>query len=125
MKPVLVVDDNVEQLQLRQAVLELAGFSVWTASCAGEALARSHGCGAVVMDLRMPKLQDGLGLIRTLQERHPEAPIVVLAGLPEELAGKPESKLVHRVVRKGSGTGVIIDVLLSLGSIFSLNDEPE
>ena len=92
----------------------MAGFCVWTASGPGEALARSQGCGAVVMDLRMPKLQDGLGLIRTLNERHPEAPIVVLAGLPEELVGQPESQLVHRVVRKGSGTAVIIDLLRSL-----------
>lgn len=96
----------------------MAGFCVWTASCAGDALARSNGCGAVLMDLRMPKLQDGLGLIRNLKERHPEAPIVVLAGLPEELVDKPESKLVHRVVRKGSGTAVIIELLRSLG-VFS------
>jgi len=114
LRPVLVVDDNAEQLELRQTILEMAGFCVWTASCTREALARSADCGAVVMDLRMPKLQDGLGLIRDLNERHPEAPIVVLAGLPEELAGKPESKLVHRVVRKGSGSAVIIDLLRAL-----------
>jgi CheY-like chemotaxis protein len=112
----LLVDDNLEQLELRQMVLAREGFTVATAGSAGEAMARCGGCQAVVMDLRLPSLADGLGLIRDLHARVPLAPIVVLAGLPEELRGRPEHALVHRVLRKGTGTGVLIDLLRSLGA---------
>ena len=111
---VLLVDDNLEQLELRQRILEGEGFAVAAAASAGLAIEHCGGCHAVVMDLRLPALQDGLGLIRDLHARLPQAPIVVLAGLPEELKGLPESALVHRVLRKGTRTGVLLELLRSL-----------
>ena len=110
----LLVDDNLEQLELRQRILEGEGFAVATAGTAGQAIEHCSGCHAVVMDLRLPALQDGLGLIRDLHTRLPQTPIVVLAGLPEELKGRPESALVHRVLRKGTRTGVLLELLRSL-----------
>jgi CheY-like chemotaxis protein len=111
----LLVDDNLEQLELRQMVLEREGFAISTAASATEAMAHCDGCDAVVMDLRLPSLRDGLGLIRDLHARVPKTPIVVLAGLPEELREQPESALVHRVLRKGTGTGVLVELLRSAG----------
>lgn len=110
----LLVDDNTEQLELRRMVLEREGFAVATATTAGEAREQCGGCCAVVMDLRLPSLGDGLALIRDLHARLPEAPIVVLAGLPEELRGHPEQRLVHEVLRKGSGTGILVELLRKL-----------
>lgn len=110
----LLVDDDLEQLELRQRILEGEGFAVATAGSADRAIERCDGCRAVVMDLRLPALQDGLSLIRDLHARLPQTPIVVLAGLPEELKGRPESALVHRVLRKGTRTGVLLELLRSL-----------
>ena len=110
----LLVDDNREQLQLRRLILEREGFRIAIAGSANEAYKQCAGCRAIVMDLRLPALSDGLGLIRQLHARLPEAPIIVLAGLPEELAGRPEQTLVYRVLRKGTGTGVLVDLLRSL-----------
>ena len=110
----LLVDDDAEQLELRQTILEREGFAVATAGSAAQAMAHCDGCRAVVMDLRLPALRDGLELIRGLHAKAPGAPIVVLAGLPEELEGRPESALVRHVIRKGTRTAVLLDLLHSL-----------
>ena len=112
---VLLVDDNAEQLELRQMILEHQGFSVATAGSAGEAIGHCGHCDAVVMDLRLPALGDGLGLIRAFHARAPHTPIVVLSGLPEELTGRPELEMVHRILRKGTATSVLIDLLRGAG----------
>jgi CheY-like chemotaxis protein len=112
----LLVDDNREQLAMRQLILEREGFTVEIAGSATEAMGQCTGCGAIVMDLRLPSLSDGLRLIRQLHAAIPEAPIIVLAGLPEELTGRPERALVHRILRKGTGTGLLVELLRSLGS---------
>jgi CheY-like chemotaxis protein len=110
----LLVDDDLEQLEMRQRILAGEGFTVATAATAGQALEQCQGCRAVVLDLRLPALRDGLGLIRDLHSRVPEAALVVLAGLPEELNGQPESALVHRVLRKGAGSAAIVQLLRSM-----------
>lgn len=108
---ILLVDDNLEQLDLRRQILEGQGFAVTTAGSAADALARCRGCEAVVMDLRLPALADGLELIRELKANLPEAPIVVQAGFPEELKGRPEHALVFGTLRKGTGTAVLVNLL--------------
>jgi DNA-binding NarL/FixJ family response regulator len=54
----------------------------------------------LVMDLRLPKLKDGLSLIRSVDELHLAAKIIVLSGWTEELCDLPEEKLVCRVLGK-------------------------
>ena len=113
---VLLVDDALEQLKLRQLILEHEGFSVATAGSASEAIAQCCGeCDTVVIDLRLPTLQDGLSLIRALHERTPATPLIVLAGFPDELKGRPEHAMVRHVLRKGNPTRVLIDLLRSTG----------
>ena len=111
---ILLVDDNLEQLELRQMILEREGFTVATAGSAGDAIEQCGQCRAVVMDLRLPALQDGLALIRNLYTGNSARPIVVLAGLPEELRGRPEQSMVHHVLRKGTATAVLLELLRSL-----------
>jgi CheY-like chemotaxis protein len=108
---ILLVDDNLEQLDLRRQILEREGFAVATAGSASDAVTLCAGCDAVVMDLRLPSLADGLGLIRELNASAPQVPILVHAGLPEELKGRPEQKLIYRTLRKGTGTGALIELL--------------
>ena len=58
----------------------------------------------MVMDLRLPKLKDGLSLIRWVDEQRLSAKIavkvIVLSGWTEELCDLPEEKLVACVLGK-------------------------
>lgn len=111
MAGVLLVDDNLDQLDLRRMILEREGFEVATASTAADALALCEGARAVVMDLRLPTLDAGRALIRSLRSQLPEAVLIILAGVPEELHGHPEVAMVDHLLRKGSGTGRLLQLL--------------
>ena len=98
----LVVDDDVHQLGIRKLLLEAAGHEVAVAEDVPEALrllVEWHP-DVMVMDLRLPKLKDGLGLIRAVGERRSAAKIIVLSGWTEELCDLPEEKLVSCVLGK-------------------------
>jgi len=64
MTRVLVVEDDLDQLATRRQLLEHAGYEVLGAQSGVEALARLAGCQVMLMDLRIPRLEDGLELIR-------------------------------------------------------------
>src|SRR5437763_12079434 len=53
----------------------------------------------LLMDLRLPELNDGLALIRRAREISP-AKIVVLSGWLGDLESRPEQQFVHRVLAK-------------------------
>ena len=76
MATVLLVEDDPDQLDLRRELLEHAGHTVFPAASAAVALAHPPAQVAVV-DLRVPTLADGLGLIETLQARTPAPRIIV------------------------------------------------
>ena len=99
---VLVVDDDVQHLGIRKLLLEAAGHQVAVAEDGREArrlLAELHP-EVVVMDLRLPKLKDGLSLIRWVDEQRLAARIIVLSGWTEELCDLPEEELVACVLGK-------------------------
>jgi two-component system NtrC family sensor kinase len=99
---VLVVDDDAQHLGIRKLLLEAAGHQVAVAEDAPAArrlLAELHP-DAMVMDLCLPKLKDGLGLIRWVDEQRLAARIIVLSGWTEELCDLPEEKLVACVLGK-------------------------
>ncbi len=79
MARLLVVDDDAEQLGLRCLVLRNAGHDVVPAQSRTAALAsfQAHRPDLVVMDLRLPRTEDGLEL---LQDLGAEARVVVLSG---------------------------------------------
>ena len=64
MARILVVEDELDQLTIRRQVLEHAGYEVLTAQNAACALPQLDGCQALLTDLRIPKLEDGLQLIQ-------------------------------------------------------------
>jgi CheY-like chemotaxis protein len=63
MARVLLVEDDLDQLAIRRELLEHAGYEVYTAQTAAEALPRLGGCQVVLTDLHIPELEDGLKLI--------------------------------------------------------------
>jgi CheY-like chemotaxis protein len=98
---VLVVDDDAQHLGIRKLLLEAAGHQVAVAEDAPAArrlLAELHP-DVMVMDLCLPKLKDGLSLIRWVDEQR-LARVIVLSGWTEELCDLPEEKLVACVLGK-------------------------
>jgi len=106
MARILVVEDELDQLALRRQLLEHAGYEVRTAQTSGEAIESLPGCELVLMDLRIPQLEDGVELIRAAKAAR--ARVIVLSGaycdLPldaDEFLVKPSSskKLLETVAR--------------------------
>ena len=102
MPRLLVVDDDVQQLAIRKLLLEAAGHEVTVADSAPEAcrLLAELRPDVLLMDLRLPKLKDGLSLIQCVRQHQPPARIIVLSGWTEDLCDLPEEKLVSRVLGK-------------------------
>ena len=93
MARILVVEDDLGQLEIRQQILENAGYEVVTAQSADEGLERLPGCHLVLTDLRIPNPKDGRRLIQAVAG---QASIIVLSGAPpdeslpvEEFLSKP------------------------------------
>lgn len=76
---VLLVDDEEYVRDSLSAILSRRGFEVQMAASVQEALERNRqqGVDVVLTDLRMPQ-DDGLSLIKTLKEKEPWLPVVVL-----------------------------------------------
>ena len=81
MARILVVEDDIGQLEVRRMILEQSGHEVVTAQSAADALERLPECQIVLMDLHLPRPEDGLRLIEAASGR---ARVVVLSG------GEPE-----------------------------------
>jgi DNA-binding response OmpR family regulator len=82
---ILAVDDDPDLLRLIRRELTAAGFEVWTAASAEEALELITQKGLphlALVDILLPGL-DGLGLARRLQEWS-DLPIVMLTSVDEE-----------------------------------------
>ena len=83
MPRVLLVEDEIDQLAIRRQLLEHAGYEVITAQSATVALPLLAGCQALVMDLRIPNLEDGLELI--LAAEAASVRIIVLSGAASDV----------------------------------------
>lgn len=99
---VLLVEDDPDQLELRKAVLELAGHTVDTAASRQEAALRiaADAPKLMIMDLRLPKTEDGLALIREARGASGEMRILVMSGWSADIESRPERALVDRVLPK-------------------------
>ena len=67
-EPILIIDDNVQNLKLARVILANEGYDVRTAADAEEALAllRTFRPHVILMDLQLPGM-DGLQLTRQLK----------------------------------------------------------
>jgi DNA-binding response OmpR family regulator len=103
----LLVDDDGQLLEFYRLVLEHAGHQVLiaeTCQAAVELLIESDP-EVVIMDLRLPKIEDGLALIRTLKKhqyppdrRRPK--VIVNSGWTEDLLPTAEKDWVDCVLSK-------------------------
>ena len=81
MTKILVIDDDVRDRGLLEAVLEERGYEVILADNGGAGLTLCHRRtpDAVVLDLNMPGI-DGRSLLQQLRILHPTLPVVVFSG---------------------------------------------
>ncbi len=116
MASVLVVEDNVEQSALRRLILERAGYAVCEAATAGSALTavQAGGIDCVLMDLGLPRTQDGLRLIGELKALDALLPVVVLSGSAKELAALRESGSVAGTLAKPVKMERLLSTLLRI-----------
>ena len=79
---VLLVEDNPEVATVSTGLLEQLGYRVLWAADASAALAEleNHGIDIVFSDVVMPGKMDGIGLARTIREKNPEIPILLVTG---------------------------------------------
>ncbi len=82
---ILAVDDNENMLTLVQLVLEQAGYEVFTATSADEALRVIQRRGAphlALVDINMPRV-DGFELAHSIRERS-DMPVIFLTAVDQE-----------------------------------------
>ena len=101
MPRILFADDDLDQVTVHQKVLEAYGYQVETALTTADALRQlaDRLPDVMVTDLRFPTVEAGLELVRDIGGR---VPLIVQSGWPEDLYGRPEEKLITRIVMKGS-----------------------
>jgi DNA-binding response OmpR family regulator len=105
---VLVVDDDAAALEIRRLLIERRGHAVTVARDAAEARdAFVRGCDAVVLDLRLPDIADGLALIREFRG----ARVIVLSGNRGDLDGRDEAKLAAVILEKPVRSEVLLDAI--------------
>jgi len=109
----LLADDDAQQLGIRRLLLEAAGHQVAVAEDAPEArrLLEELHPEVLVMDLRLPKLKDGLSLIHSASGQQQPARIIVLSGWIEEFCDLPEEKLVCCVLGKPVGNARLLEAI--------------
>ncbi|HEY3444235.1 MAG TPA: response regulator [Paludibaculum sp.] len=122
MATVLLVEDNPDQRILRRMILERAGHTVLDAANAHDALVRvrAGGVGCVLMDLGLPRTDDGLQLITELSALDSRLPVVVLSGCAHEVAALRESGAVAAALSKPVGTERLLRTLERLTATFLL-----
>ena len=79
-EPILVVDDNAQNLKLARVILSSEGYQVRTAVDAEDALTilESFAPRVILMDLQLPRM-DGLALTRHLKSDPRHRDIVIIA----------------------------------------------
>jgi two-component system, cell cycle response regulator DivK len=90
--PILIVDDNPDNLKLTQILLELEGYEVVTAQDAEQALSVLAGWrpDLILMDIQLPGM-DGLELTRRLRKTPGMSDIKIVALTAYAMKGDEES----------------------------------
>jgi two-component system cell cycle response regulator len=90
-EPILIVDDNVQNLKLARVILATEGYDVRTAADAEEALAllRTSRPRVILMDLQLPGM-DGLQLTRQLKADRATRGIRIIALTAYAMKGDEE-----------------------------------
>ena len=113
MAAILLVDDDRDQLEVRQAIFERAGFQVWAATAAPDALAliESERPSSVILDLCLPGEDDGVRLLRDIRARFDWLRVFVLSGWVERFAASEDAALADGILRKPFRSADLIELL--------------
>jgi CheY-like chemotaxis protein len=117
---VLCVEDEELQLQMRQALLESAGFRVFGARTAKAAMEifRSNHIDAVVMDYWL-SVENGTAVAEQMKQLRPRTPILMLSGF-SSLPG--EGAVVDAWLRKGQIEPE--DLVREIKRVINLRNDP-
>ena len=113
---ILVVDDDRDQRELRSLLLAKSGFDALSASdrTSAKDLAAEHHFSAAVIDLGLPKVEDGVELIRDLKALDSGIRVIVLTGSGKNtLRAALEPDLVDHLFVKPASTADLIRALRS------------
>lgn len=110
-KRALVVDDDDPIRTMLANVVERQDLDVDTARDGIEAIARidDDGYSVIVLDLMMPRV-DGYGVLRHLEEHHPEKLrcTIIASAVPESEVRKKFTIPVYRIHSKPFDMGLLI-----------------
>jgi CheY-like chemotaxis protein len=110
---ILCIDDEALGLEIRKAVLEMAGYQVLIAADGptGLSLFRKNAIDGVVLDYYMPEM-DGREVAEAMRRERPEVPIMLLSAyinLPSEVVTLADVTLL-----KGEGPQELLEKLRSM-----------
>ena len=93
-EPILIVDDNAQNLKLARVILSSEGYQVRTAVDAEDALTilESFAPRVILMDLQLPRM-DGLALTRHLKSDPRRRDIVIIAVTAYAMKGDDDRAL--------------------------------
>jgi len=87
---VLLLDDHLDNLVLRSAILRKHGYEAIKASTIDEAEAHLHEADIAVLDYHLGAGQFGTEVASTLRDKRPQVPIIILAATLERKFGGVE-----------------------------------
>jgi CheY-like chemotaxis protein len=117
MARVLLVEDDPDQRELRELILSRAGHEVISAGGAQQALdGLARRPEVAVMDLSLPRPEDGRALLRELAGRSPAMRVAVLTGRSEALRGQPEESLAAALLEKPCPTKRLLETIAHLAA---------
>ncbi len=119
MSRILLIDDDVDQLDIRRLILEHAGHSIAIANNESDALTvfNHFHPDIVLVDLRLQREGAGLDLIREFRTCSSTVRIVVLSGWAHDLAGRVEAAMVDAVVPKPAQSQRLLGTLARLAML--------
>ena len=117
-KKILCIDDRIEHLVLEQAILQLHGYDVITATngAAGLALLKQEEIDLVLVDYCMPEMT-GQDVALEIRRMHLAVPIILFSGNDAESLPERVFVLINGFVRKGAPPDVLLSLIEQLTSI--------
>jgi CheY-like chemotaxis protein len=85
-KHVLIVDDDTEFVKLYSLFLRNSGLEVSAVYTAGEAMdaLEKHNPDIVVLDVMMEHFDSGFNVSKSIKEKQPEMPVILMTAIGEE-----------------------------------------
>lgn len=107
-KKVLLVDDDVDFLEMHSAVLTHRGYQVVTAQSSKECLEKLDKAkpDIVVLDVMMEQFDSGFKLSKTIKEKHPDLPVMLLTSIGAQTGLEFSS---NQDILKATGADILLD----------------